>query len=104
MQSVEACYPDMERIYIVLDNWPVHYQPDVLASLEHSKITFVFLPTYSPWLNPIEKVWRKLKQEILHMHRYSSAWHDLQDRVEQWLTQYDRPAPDLLHYVGLLPH
>ena len=104
LQAVEACYPDAERIYIVLDNWPVHFQPDVLASLEPSKITLVFLPTYSPWLNPIEKVWRKLKQEVLHLHRYSSAWHELQECVEQWLIQYNRAAPDLLHYVGLLPH
>ena len=55
------------------------------------------------FLNPIEKVWRKLKQEILHLHRYSSRWKDWQERVDAWLIQYDRPAPDLLHYVGLSP-
>jgi len=27
----------------------------------------------------------------------------LQERVEQWLVQYDQPSPDLLHYVGLHP-
>ena len=31
------------------------------------------------------------------------TWKDLQERVEQWLIQYDRPSPDLLRYVGLLP-
>jgi transposase len=101
--AVEAAYPDAERIYLALDNWPVHWQPDVLARLQQSKITPIFLPTYAPWLNPIEKVWRKLKQEVLHLHRYSSQWKDLQARVEQWLIQYDQPSPDLLHYVGLLP-
>jgi transposase len=103
LQAVEACYPRAERISIALDNWPVHFQPDVLAALASSKITLLFLPTYAPWLNPIEKVWRKLKQEVLHLHRSSSRWKDLQERVEQWLIQYDRPSPDLLHYVGLLP-
>jgi hypothetical protein len=75
---------------------------DVQAVLQNSQITLLFLPTYAPWLNPIEKVWRKLKQEILHLHRYSSRWTDLQARVDAWLIQYDRPAPDLLSYVGLL--
>jgi hypothetical protein len=103
LQAVEACYPGAERIYIALDNWPVHFQPDVLAALQTSKITLLFLPTYAPWLNPIEKVWRKLKQEILHLHRYTSRWKELQERVEQWLIQYDQPSPDLLHYVGLSP-
>ena len=101
--SVQADYPEAETIYVVMDNWPVHFQPDVLAALTASKLTPVFLPTYAPWLNPIEKVWRKLKQEQLHLHRYSSRWKDLQQRVQDWLDQYDQPSPDLLHYVGLSP-
>jgi transposase len=100
---VQARYPAAERIYIALDNWPVHFQSDVLTASQHSKITKVFLPTYAPWLNPIEKVWRKLKQELLHLHRYSSHWKDLQERVGDWLLHYDQPSPDLLHYVGLSP-
>jgi transposase len=101
--AVQACYPQAERIFIALDNWSVHYQAEVVAGLKESKITLLFLPTYAPWLNPIEKVWRKLKQELLHLHRYHAQWKDLQQRVEDWLIQYDRPAPDLLHYVGLSP-
>lgn len=103
LQAVEAAYPEAERIYIALDNWPVHFQPEVLAALQHSKIVLLFLPTYAPWLNPIEKLWRKLKQEVLHLHRSHSRWKDLQARVERWLAQYESPSPDLLHYVGLLP-
>jgi len=103
LQEVETRYARAERIYIALDNWPVHFQPEVLVALQSSKITSLFLPTYAPWLNPIEKVWRKLKQEVLHLHRYSSRWKDLQARVDDWLLQYDRPSPDLLHDVGLLP-
>lgn len=101
--AVEAYYPKAECIYIALDNWPVHFQPDVLTRLQSSKITLVFLPTYAPWLNPIEKVWRKLKQEILHLHRYSSRWKELQERVQYWLEQYNQPSAQLLHYVGLSP-
>lgn len=101
--AVEKCYPDAERIYIALDNWPVHFQADVLAGLKESKIRLLFLPTYAPWLNPIEKVWRKLKQEILHLHRYSSRWKELQSRVQQWLDDLQKPSPSLLRYVGLLP-
>lgn len=101
LQYVETCYPEARNLYIALDNWPVHYQPDVLRALETSKITLLFLPTYAPWLNPIEKVWRKLKQEILHQHRQHDQWKILQERVEQWLMQYDRPSPVLLRYAGI---
>ncbi|MBK9335612.1 MAG: transposase [Lewinellaceae bacterium] len=27
-----------------------------------------FLPTYASWLNPIEKVWKMLKQDLVHNH------------------------------------
>ena len=47
LQAVEARYPEAERICIVLDNGPVHFQPDVLAALQKSKITLLFLPTYA---------------------------------------------------------
>lgn len=101
--AVQAFYPLAEQIFIALDNRPVHFHVDVLAGLKESKITLVFLPTYSPWLNPIEKVWRKLKQEILHLHRFSSRWKQLQQRVDDWLTQYSQPSSALLRYVGLSP-
>lgn len=101
--AVQDCYPQAERIFVAVDNWPVHLQPEVLALQQSSKLTLLFLPTYSPWLNPTEKVWRKLKQELLHLHRYSSRWKDLQERVQDWLDQYDQPSSDLLHYVGLSP-
>jgi hypothetical protein len=43
--AMQARYPGAERIYIALDTWPVHVQPDVLAGLAKSKITLLFLPT-----------------------------------------------------------
>jgi len=101
--EVEGCYPDAERIVIALDNWPVHHHPEVLARLATSKITLLFLPTYAPWTNPIEKFWRKLKQEILLQHRHTDQWPVLQERVEEWLGQYRSPSPQLLQYVGILP-
>lgn len=60
LRQVARDYPDTERTYIVLDNWPVHLQNDVMAALEEeelSRIQLMFLPTYAPWLNPIEKLW-----------------------------------------------
>lgn len=40
-QQVVA-YPVAERIWIVQDNWPVHFHPDVLAALEPQLILFPF--------------------------------------------------------------
>ena len=101
-QEVEAAYPQADQIFLIQDNWPVHRQPDLLAALRDSKFTVVFLPTYAPWLNPMEKVWRKLYQEVLHLHRRAAQWEALQANVQTWLDQHRTPSTALLRYCGFL--
>src|SRR5262249_21078191 len=33
LQALREAYPEAEVIYLVVDNWPVHFHPDVLAAL-----------------------------------------------------------------------
>lgn len=46
---------------VVMDNLSVHKSPDVLALVEAAGAEVRFLPAYSPDLNPIEKMWSKIK-------------------------------------------
>ena len=62
----------------------------------------VWLPTYAPWLNPIEKLWRWLKRDVLKMHRLAEDWRAVRDRVQQFLDQFAHGSQRLLEYVGLL--
>jgi transposase len=103
-QKLEAAYPKAERIYLVQDNWPVHRHPELLDFFSSSRIQPLFLPTYAPWTNPTEKVWRRLKQELLHLHPFEDDWLGLQNAVQAWLEQWHFGSTDLLHYVGLTPY
>jgi len=121
-------YPG-QRIFLILDNWPVHFHPDVLAALEPQTSPFPFfrppswsdapspkakplnlpiqlvpLPTYSPWLNPIEKLWRWLKQDVLHLHRSAHNVPALRALVLDFLARFRHGSDDLLRYVGLQKH
>lgn len=102
--SVAAAYPAAETIYIVHDNWPVHHHPDLIGGLADPRIQLLSLPTYAPWTNPVERVWRALKADLLHLHDYADDWPALQTAVTAWLAQWDRPSPHLLRAVGLCPH
>lgn len=125
MTVLRHTYPDAERIYIVLDNNPLHYHPTVLARIQPQTfpwhevlpptwsaevtpgdlpIEFLPLPTYASWLNPIEKLWRWLKQTVLHLHRYGADWRALHARVIAFLDQFLHGSDALLRYVGLLPY
>jgi len=47
---------------VVLDNLSAHKHADAIAMIESVGATAWFLPPYSPDLNPIEKMWSKVKQ------------------------------------------
>jgi transposase len=100
-RQIRSRYPDAE-IYVIQDNWPIHFLPDVLAAATECRIELVRLPTYAPWLNPVEKLWRLVKQTILHLHRLSDDWNELKARVTRFLDEFTKGSDDLLRYVGLL--
>ncbi len=100
-RALADAYPTADRIYLAQDNWPVHFHPDVRAALRDSRITCLPLPTYAPWTNPIEKVWRKLYQEVLHLHPFGDRVDELRQTVCDWCQQFSAASPDLLRYVGL---
>jgi transposase len=101
--QIRAAYPTAETIYVIQDNWPNHRHPTVAAAAQAARVQMVFLPTYAPWLNPIEKLWLKLKQRVLHLHWMSDAWERLQQRVTAFLDSFASGSLALLRYVGLAP-
>lgn len=129
-QQLRAAYPDAEQIHVTLDNWPMHFHPDVLVALEPQQTIFplprppswpsqptarairswghlqlpiqlVPLPTYASWTNPIEKLWRKLRQEVTHLHPWSADIETLRANVDDFLQDFANGSEDLLRYVGL---
>jgi transposase len=53
-------------LILILDNLSVHKTHDVLLwALAHPRISFLFQPTYSPWLNLIEPWWKTLRSLAL---------------------------------------
>lgn len=47
---------------VVMDNLSAHKAPEVCRWIEKAGAQLLYLPPYSPHLNPIEKAWAKLKQ------------------------------------------
>jgi len=104
MGDLRQAYPQATRLNVIQDNWHhVHFHPDQIAAAEQLGITLVSLPTYAPWLNPVEKVGRKWRQEIIHMHRQGDDWEHLKQRTLDFFDQFALGSSDLLKYVGLSP-
>lgn len=102
-KRLDAAYPQASRIWVVLDNWSIHRHAEVQAALESlPRLELVWLPTYAPWLNPIEKLWRWLRQEVLYLHRDAQDWNTLQEHVHGFFKPFATGSPEVLKYVGLL--
>ncbi len=105
LRQLRRLHPDIQVLNVILDNWyHVHDHADVQETARQEGITLVYLPTYAPWLNPIEKLWRKAYQEVLHLHRCSDHWEELIQRMHDFLSCYSSGSKELLRYVGLLPY
>ena len=53
-RRLRRSYPRGMRIYLVMDNLPLHKRPALLTYFRKNRITPVWTPTYSSWLNFIE--------------------------------------------------
>ena len=61
----ECLIPKLERgDTVILDNASFHKSPETRRLIEGAGCKLIYLPPYSPDLNPIEKVWARLKKII----------------------------------------
>lgn len=56
---------------VVMDNISFHKNPKVRELIESVGCSILFLPTYSPDLNPIEHYWFKVKHQIRKVASHS---------------------------------
>jgi transposase len=71
-------YPGKE-IIIALDQAGWHKAKD----LKHpDTVSFIYLPSYSPELNPVEKLWQWLRKEVTHNALFRTL-EEMMDALEQ---------------------
>lgn len=62
LKEIKEKNQNYKAIVIILDNYKAHHSIQVQALAKQLGIYFVFLPPYSPTLNPIEQIWRMIKK------------------------------------------
>lgn len=72
LTAIESKYPAASCIKVILDNAKYHCSADVEEYIARSRIDLVFLPSYSPNLNLIERLSGFFKKKVLHNHYYEN--------------------------------
>lgn len=80
----------LKKTIIVLDNSPIHRSKKFMAKIEQWKqddVWIYFLPPYSPELNLIEILWKRIKYQWLNFDAYKS-FDDLKENLNQILSEF----------------
>lgn len=89
------------KIVIVVDNFRIHKAKAVQAWLHthRAQLRLYFLPTYSPRLNPIERVWRHFRRNVTD-NFYFGTLHRLMTAVKAFLTELARSPGIVLSIIA----
>ena len=69
------CVKNPKKSVIILDNASHHSKDKIQDIADENDISVIFLPKYSPDLNPIEKYWANIKNWLrLHLKEYDNFW------------------------------
>jgi len=63
LEKIRTKNPE-KPIIIILDNFRSHWANKTREKAKELNIILVFLPPYSPDLNPIEQIWKSIKREL----------------------------------------
>jgi putative transposase len=93
-----------ETIYVVWDNSDTHQDDEVEAVVRAAagRLILLYLPTYSPWLNPIEMLWRHFRREVTHCELFESL-AELLRAAQDFFDRYNQSPATVLPIIGALP-
>ena len=74
-KKIEKRHPKAKVIHIVVDNASYYTARWLKDKLKDTKIKLFFLPSHSPNLNVIERLWKFFKKEILYNTHYEKFEH-----------------------------
>ena len=89
------------KVYVAWDNSNTHEDDEVEAVLRGAagRLVLLYLPTYSPWLNPIEMLWRHFRREVTHCELFATV-QALLDAAREFFDRYNRTPEKVLSILG----
>jgi len=91
-------------IYVAWDNADTHEDDEVEAVLRAAagRLVLLYLPTYSPWLNPIEMLWRPFRREVTHCELFETV-EALLRAAQDFFDRHNRVPQHVLSIIGSHP-
>lgn len=90
-----------QKIVLVVDNFIIHRSRKTQKFLETytDQLELFALPTYSPWLNLIELLWKHLRRKVTHNHLFQTI-SELVEAVRKFLETMNQTPNLTLSVIG----
>src|SRR5438309_7535235 len=98
LNRIDASVPAHLDVHVVLDNSSTHKTPSIQRwLLRHPRFSFHYTPTYSSWLNLVERWFAELTSKWLKRSSHRSVT-ELVASIRTWITNWnDDPKPFTWH-------
>ena len=98
LNQIDAALPAELDVHVVLDNSSTHKTPSIQRWLvRHPRFTLHFTPTYSSWLNLVERWFAELTTKWIKRSAHRSV-RDLVASIRTWITNWNEdPKPYVWH-------
>ncbi len=83
LHHIRKKHPDEKEIHLILDGAGYNRSKSVKKLAKELNIKLVYLPPYSPNLNPIERLWKFMKKEVT-ANRYYENYDDFKGSLSQF--------------------
>jgi len=92
LRQIDSNVPKELSIHLVLDNYATHKHEKVKAWLtRHPRYHIHFVPTYSSWLNQVERWFALITQRAIRRGSFRSV-KELTAKIDQFVSVYNKKA------------
>ena len=96
LEGLLARYPVPKKLIMVLDNARAHHSKELKPFLKANKdrLELVFLPPYSPDLNPMEWFWKLLRKMVTH-NTFFGTFKEFQRALIKFIVKHKKSSPEI---------
>jgi len=92
LKAIDKNVPAELNVHVIADNYGPHKHPKVRRWLaDHSRFTMHYTPTYSSWLNQVERWFGFISEKAIRRSSFRST-KELVSKIEEFVTHYNQHA------------
>lgn len=103
--KIQTTYAWATRIYFICDNAKYYKNKDVRVYLKQPgcKVKVIFLPSYSPNLNFIERLWKYMRQKVIGV-KYREKFPQFEADIRYFFDHIEDHRDTLRSFIGTKLH